>query len=37
LASEYADDIETWLRESLERSGAIEFFEAKLNEKGTHP
>jgi ubiquinone/menaquinone biosynthesis C-methylase UbiE len=36
-------EIETWLRElgldvvTLEHSGAIEFFEAKLNAKGTHP
>lgn len=38
-----AGDIETWLREfglevvTLERSGAIEFFEAKLNSQVTHP
>jgi hypothetical protein len=38
-----AGEIEAWLRElgfdvvSLERSGAIEFFEAKLISKGTHP
>jgi ubiquinone/menaquinone biosynthesis C-methylase UbiE len=38
-----AGQIETWLREfgfdvvTLEHSGAVEFFEAKLNTKGTHP
>src|SRR6202048_2824661 len=38
----HAGDIETWLREfgldvvSLEHSGAVEFFEAKLGTKGTH-
>jgi len=38
-----AGEIETWLREfdfdvvRLEHSGAVEFFEAKLNTKGTHP
>lgn len=38
-----AGEIETWLREfgfdvvTLEHSGAVEFFEAKLNAKGTHP
>jgi ubiquinone/menaquinone biosynthesis C-methylase UbiE len=38
-----AGEIETWLREfgfdvvTLEHSGAVEFFEAKLNTKGTHP
>jgi ubiquinone/menaquinone biosynthesis C-methylase UbiE len=38
-----AGEIETWLREfgfdvvTLERSGAIEFFEAKRNTKGTQP
>jgi ubiquinone/menaquinone biosynthesis C-methylase UbiE len=38
-----AGEIETWLREfgldvvTLEHSGAIEFFEAKLNSTGTHP
>jgi ubiquinone/menaquinone biosynthesis C-methylase UbiE len=36
-------DIETWLREfgfdvvTVEHSGAVEFFEAKLNTKGTRP
>jgi ubiquinone/menaquinone biosynthesis C-methylase UbiE len=36
-------EIETWLREfgldvvTLEHSGAVEFFEAKLNTKGSHP
>jgi hypothetical protein len=36
-------EIETWLREfgfdvvTLEASGAVEFFEAKLSSKGTHP
>jgi len=40
---QHAGEIETWLREfgldvvTLESSGAIEFFEAKLNSKGTHP
>jgi ubiquinone/menaquinone biosynthesis C-methylase UbiE len=39
----HAGAIETWLREfgldvvRLEHSGAVEFFEAKLNTKGTHP
>jgi hypothetical protein len=39
----HSDDIETWLREfgldvvALEYRGAIEFFEARLNSKGTHP
>jgi hypothetical protein len=39
----HAGDIETWLRDfgldfaSLEHSGAIEFFEAKLHSTGTHP
>jgi ubiquinone/menaquinone biosynthesis C-methylase UbiE len=38
-----AGEIETWLREfgfdvvRLEHSGAVEFFEAKLNAKGTRP
>jgi ubiquinone/menaquinone biosynthesis C-methylase UbiE len=38
-----AGDIETWLRDfgldvvSLEHSGAVEFFEAKLKAEGTHP
>jgi ubiquinone/menaquinone biosynthesis C-methylase UbiE len=38
-----AGEIETWLREfgldvvTLEHSGAVEFFEAQLNTKGTHP
>jgi ubiquinone/menaquinone biosynthesis C-methylase UbiE len=38
-----AGDIATWLTEfgldvvALERSGAVEFFEAKLQAKGTHP
>ena len=38
-----AGEIETWLREldfdvvTIEHSGAVEFFEAKLNTKGTHP
>jgi hypothetical protein len=38
-----AGEIETWLRQlgldtvTLEASGAIEFFEAKLNSKGIHP
>ena len=38
-----AGEIETWLREfgfdvvTLEHSGAVEFFEAKLHAKGTHP
>ena len=37
-----AGEIETWLREldfdvvTIEHSGAVEFFEAKLNTKGTH-
>ena len=38
----HTGEIETWLREfgldvSLERSGAVEFFQAKLSSKGTHP
>jgi ubiquinone/menaquinone biosynthesis C-methylase UbiE len=39
----HAGEIETWLTEfgfdvvTLEHSGAVEFFEAKLNSKGTHP
>jgi ubiquinone/menaquinone biosynthesis C-methylase UbiE len=39
----HSGDIETWLREygldvvALEYSRAIEFFEARLNSKGTHP
>jgi ubiquinone/menaquinone biosynthesis C-methylase UbiE len=39
----HASQIETWLREfgfdvvTLEPSGAVEFFEAKLNTKGTRP
>jgi ubiquinone/menaquinone biosynthesis C-methylase UbiE len=39
----HAGQIETWLREfgfdvvTLEPSGAVEFFEAKLNTKGTRP
>ena len=39
----HAGDIETWLRDfgfdvvTVEHSGAVEFFEAKLNAKGTHP
>jgi ubiquinone/menaquinone biosynthesis C-methylase UbiE len=39
----HSDDIETWLREfgldvvALEYRGAIEFFEARLNSKATHP
>ncbi|MDT5070373.1 MAG: hypothetical protein QOK02_6528 [Mycobacterium sp.] len=39
----HTGDIETWLRDlgldvvALEHSGAVEFFEAKLNTKGTHP
>jgi ubiquinone/menaquinone biosynthesis C-methylase UbiE len=38
-----AGGIETWLRElgfdvvTVEHSGAVEFFEAKFNTKGTHP
>jgi ubiquinone/menaquinone biosynthesis C-methylase UbiE len=38
-----AGEIETWLREfgfaivTVEHSGAVEFFEAKLNSKGIHP
>ena len=38
-----AGEIETWLREldfdvvTIEHSGAVEIFEAKLNTKGTHP
>jgi ubiquinone/menaquinone biosynthesis C-methylase UbiE len=38
-----AGEIETWLREldfdvvTIEHSGAVEFFEAKLYTKGTHP
>ena len=38
-----AGEIETWLRQlgfdvvTIEHSGAVEFFEAKLNAKGTHP
>jgi ubiquinone/menaquinone biosynthesis C-methylase UbiE len=38
-----AGEIETWLKElgfdvvTLEHSGAVEFFEAKLSTKGTHP
>ncbi len=38
-----AGEIETWLREfgfaivTVERSGAVEFFEAKLSSKGIHP
>ena len=37
-----AGEIETWLREldfdvvTIEHSGAVEFFEAKLNTKETH-
>jgi ubiquinone/menaquinone biosynthesis C-methylase UbiE len=38
----HAGEITTWLRElgfdvTLEDSGAVEFFEAKLTTKGTHP
>jgi ubiquinone/menaquinone biosynthesis C-methylase UbiE len=39
----HAGEIEMWLREfgfdvvTVEHSGAVEFFEAKLNAKGTHP
>jgi hypothetical protein len=39
----HAGEIETWLGEfgldvvTLEHSGAVEFFEAKLNTKGAHP
>jgi ubiquinone/menaquinone biosynthesis C-methylase UbiE len=39
----HTGDIETWLREfgfdvvSVQHSGAVEFFEAKLNTKRTHP
>jgi ubiquinone/menaquinone biosynthesis C-methylase UbiE len=39
----HTGDIETWLRElgldvvALEHSGAVEFFEAKLNTERTHP
>jgi hypothetical protein len=39
----HAGQIETWLREfgfgvlTTEHSGAVEFFEAKLDAKGTHP
>jgi len=39
----HAGEIETWLREfgldvvTLEHSGAVEFFEAKLTTKGTQP
>ncbi|MFL6085493.1 MAG: class I SAM-dependent methyltransferase [Mycobacterium sp.] len=39
----HAGEIETWLGEfgldvmTLEHSGAVEFFEAKLNTKGIHP
>jgi ubiquinone/menaquinone biosynthesis C-methylase UbiE len=39
----HTGDIETWLREfgfdvvSVEQSGAVEFFEATLNTKRTHP
>jgi ubiquinone/menaquinone biosynthesis C-methylase UbiE len=39
----HTGDIETWLREfgfdvvRVEQSGAVEFFEAKLNTKRTHP
>jgi ubiquinone/menaquinone biosynthesis C-methylase UbiE len=39
----HTGDIETWLRElgldvvALEHSGAVEFFEAKVNTERTHP
>jgi ubiquinone/menaquinone biosynthesis C-methylase UbiE len=39
----HTGEIETWLREfgfdvvTVEQSGAVEFFEAKLNTKGTRP
>jgi hypothetical protein len=39
----HAGEIETWLREfgldvvTFEQSGGVEFFEAKVNTKGTHP
>jgi ubiquinone/menaquinone biosynthesis C-methylase UbiE len=39
----HAGEIETWLKEfgldvvTLEHSGAVEFFEARLKTKGTHP
>jgi hypothetical protein len=39
----HAGEIKTWLNElgldavTLEHSGAVEFFEAQLNAKGTHP
>jgi hypothetical protein len=38
----HTGEIQTWLREfgldvvTLEHSGAVEFFEAKLKTKGTH-
>jgi hypothetical protein len=38
-----AGEIETWLKEfgfdvvTVEHSGAVEFFEAQLKTKGTHP